>query len=27
MRHYLVERITGPRAFVAEGVRAHAALL
>lgn len=27
MRHYLVERITGARAFVAEGVRAHAALL
>ena len=27
MRHYLVERIRFPRAFVAEGVRAHAALV
>ena len=27
MRHYLNERIAGPRAFVAEGERAHAALL
>ena len=27
MRHYLIARITGPRAFVVEGERAHAALL
>jgi hypothetical protein len=27
MRHYLIARISGPRAFVVEGERAHAALL